>query len=285
MSAILAKILLVVLMSHALRIIGRAAGPRWGGLALGLPCTTAVALAGCGVDRGVTFSLDMADHCLLGLAGAVVLPLGFAESARRGHRLGGCVLAAALAYFGTAWMAGHLSGFLVGGRLGVASLAVLAASSLAARGPIADEDETPAVSTWRAMTLRTVVPMVCLLTILAASKLAGPIASGILGTFPGIGLTVLILTHLEGGPAAALKMARSLPSGNFGMVAFLAIYRWAVPDAGPGWGMALGYLAAVTVLATVAFVGVGRRPASRSPVLAWPKPGRCFLPGVEPLAI
>ena len=286
MSTILAKILLVVVMSHVLRLIGRTAGPRWGGLALGLPCTTAVALAGCGVDRGPAFSLAMADHCLLGLAGAVVLPLGFAGSIRRGHRLGICVLAAALTYFGMAWMAGQLSPILIGGQLAVASLAVLAATKLAAGGAIdGDEpDETRPRPTWRTVALRTGVPIACLLVILAGGAFFGPIGSGLLGTFPGVGLTLLILTHLESGPAAALRMARSLPSGNFGMVAFLGIFRWASPEAGLGWGMAFAYLAAVAMLATVALIGIGGRQTNQTPRPIWPRPGRTFRPGLEALA-
>jgi hypothetical protein len=295
MSTILAKLLLVVVMSHGLRIIGRAAGPRWGALALGLPCTTAVALAGSGQDRGVAFSIAMADHCLVGLAGAVALPLAFAGTVGRGWRLGWAAAVAASAYFASALMARHLSPFLVGGCLGVATLAVMVGASLAARVPPADDepDGRRPLSSSLTMVVRTVVPALCLLGVLAARDAVGPIASGLIGMFPGMGLTLLILTYMESGPGAAMRMARALPSGNFGMIAFLASFRFASPLAGLGWGMVIGYLAAVAVLAAVASLGVhwswtslplGRRSKVVGPSQRWPRPGRIFLPAFEPLA-
>ncbi|WP_435019708.1 hypothetical protein TA3x_001437 [Tundrisphaera sp. TA3] len=295
MSAILAKIALVVLTSHALRVIGRAAGPRWGALALGLPCTSAVALAGCGMDRGVSVSLDMADHGLVGLVGAVALPLAFVEAARRRHRLSVCVLASAVGYFFAVWLGQSLGLMVVGGRLGVASLAALAGSGLAARLPASDPDEAKGrpPSHWQALALRTVVPIACLMAILAAGEVAGPTASGIVATFPGVGLTLLILTYLENGPGTAIRLARSVPSGVFGMVAFLGSFRTASAQVGLGWGMAIGYLAALGVLAAVGLFGhrwswptfgLGGRAREQDRPPIWPRPGRTFFPGVEFLA-
>ena len=72
-----------------------------------------------------------------------------------------------------------------------------------------------------------------------------------MSTFPGVTLTVLWLTHLEAGPASALRMTRSLPFGNLGMVGFLAAFRFACPRFGLVGGTVAGYLASLTILALV----------------------------------
>ena len=111
-----------------------------------------------------------------------------------------------------------------------------------------------------------------------------------MSTFPGLTLTVLVMTHLESGAGPAIKMARALPSGNLGMVAFLAAFRFASPVLGLGWGTASGYLAALAMLVLVVSFGPIRESArcwfegwdapGAGPV-AWPRAPRRFSPYLE----
>ena len=302
MSTHLVKIVLMVAMTHGFRALGRISNPRWAGLILGLPCTTAVALVGGGSDRGVDHALAMSEASLIGLAAAVALPIAYSRAVLSRFRLPWAILAGVASYLVVALT---ISRLLPGGGeagLGIALTAVLAAVFAAGRMP-ADEDEgaEPALRrTWPISwirAVRTVVPVGCLLASLGLGESFGPEVAGLMSTFPSVTLSVLWLTHLESGPASALRMARALPSGNLGMVAFLAAFRFACPGLGLAGGTVAGYLAALAMLALVvsfdclrdrAWRGWRRlRDSCRSEHPdrpAWPRACRRFSPWVEPCA-
>src|SRR4051794_22304759 len=125
MSAHLWKIALVVMMTHGFRELNRRFGPRWGGLALGLPCSTAVALIGGGCDRGVEYAVEMAGSCQLGLAGAVALPLAYSRSIARGAGVAGSAAAAGSAYPLPAPLARHFHPSAGGAFPGISGPALL----------------------------------------------------------------------------------------------------------------------------------------------------------------
>ena len=82
---------------------------------------------------------------------------------------------------------------------------------------------------------------------------------------PAVTLTVLLLTHLESGSFSALRMARALPAGNLGMLAFLASFRVSCPVLGLLWGTILSYVATLAMLTLVFFVN---RPTEEQMVAA-----------------
>jgi hypothetical protein len=254
MSAHLGNIALMVVMSHGLRTLGRISGPRWAGLALGLPCSTAVALVGGGSDRGIDYAVLMSGTSLIGLAGAVALPLAYALSVLRGWRLHRAILLGIASYLVVALLVGRLLPGRGNASLGVALLAVVAASVVAGRMRGVDEFEGSGrrpLSATSTRVLRTLVPIGCLTASLGMGEVFGPEVAGLMSTFPGVTLTVLALTHLESGPTSAIRMARALPAGNLGMVAFLAAFRFACPSLGLAWGTCLGYVASLAILALV----------------------------------
>jgi hypothetical protein len=126
-----------------------------------------------------------------------------------------------------------------------------------------------------------------------------------MSAFPAVTLTVLVLTKLEAGTTAALRMARALPMSNLGMVAFLFVFRLGCPTMGLASGAACSYLASIVTLGTLAVLENRRGPiAPRSfrrgdagesrpigrPSFAgslrpsWPRAGRRFSPLVESFA-
>ena len=214
MSFILVKLLLVVLLTHALRWIALLIGPRWGGLALGMPCLSALALVGCEREYGLAFALIMADHCFLGVAGAVAVPVAFCQAVRWRRSFTICILGSILAYFSVASLATQLASWLPGGSALVclSSIAITSAWAHQVRLPAtARSTIAPNASETNHNWLRLVVPIVCTLGVMLASRLSGPEASGLVGMFPGLGLTFLILTARESGPTEVLRVARSLP--------------------------------------------------------------------------
>jgi len=297
MSAHLGKIALMMAMSHGFRTLGRISGPRWAALALGLPCSTAVALVGGGSDRGVDYAVMMSGTSLLGLVGAVVLPMAYALSVLQGWGMHRALLLGVASYLLVALTVSRLLPDRGEASLVVALLAVVGTNIMAGRLRGLDEVETvrrrTLSITWTRI-LRTAVPIACLSTSMALGEIFGPEMAGLMSTFPGLTLTVLALTHLESGPISAIKMARALPSGNLAMVGFLAAFRFGCPSLGLAWGTGLGYLASLAVLMIV--IGseslrawINERPErireTREPSRpAWPRAGRRFSPGLETFA-
>jgi len=248
-------------MIHGFRVLGRLAGPRWSGLALGLPSTTAIVLIFCGCEQGSGAATTMAESSLLGLVAAVALPLAYAQAVRRGWPLPAVLAAAVTAYAGVASCLGHLPQVGAVERLGIASVALLAAAHWARRIPVpavAQSRDFAPLSTWRTMVLRTAVPTVYVLFLAGVERLAGASWAGLMSTFPSMSLVVLLVTYLEAGPAQSSRIALVLPAGNTSTAAFLAAFHLACPQIGLSCGTVVGYAAALFALLVIE--GIARRP-------------------------
>ncbi|WP_435007856.1 hypothetical protein P12x_005121 [Tundrisphaera lichenicola] len=305
MSEHLWKIVLVVAMTHGFRELGRRFGPRWGALALGLPCSTAVLLVGCGSDRGVDESVQMAGSCLIGLIGASALPVAFAWSLGRGSGPWRSASMGVAAYLMMAPVAALLDPPTEFAAPAVVA-AILVAARLAARTPLKDAiTGRMEPSRGRTLALRTMVPVACLSASIALGNVLGPGGAGLMIAFPAVTLTVLVLTSMEAGSLGAIRMARALPMANLGMVAFLLVFRLACPVIGLGLGTTYAYLASLLALGlvlaardhrgTIASGPHRRRDSGRPGSLAgpnvrmgsrpdWPRAGRRFSPLVESFA-
>jgi hypothetical protein len=287
------KIALVVTMTHALREFGRRFGPRWGALALGLPCSTAVALIGCGYDLGVDESVAMAGSMLIGLVGAAALPMTFAWTIGRGW---GPSRSAATC------VASYLSMVAVAARVadpaGIATpfvvIAIVLWAGLTIRTPAGrGRPGRIGPSTTRTLALRTLAPVACLSASVALGRALGPNGAGLMNAFPAVTLTVLVITELEAGTHAALRMARALPMSNLGMVAFLFVFRLGCPTIGLASGAMCAYLASLVTLGALVVLenrrgpGAFRRFRGRDAGPSrpsWPRAGRRFSPLVESFA-
>jgi hypothetical protein len=114
-----------------------------------------------------------------------------------------------------------------------------------------DGSPIPGRSRWGILALRTAVPVISVLLVNVIRAIAGPERAGLFLTFPGMSLAVLVTTHMESGPKSACRLARALPAGNLGMVAFLTVFRYGCPRLGLAAGAALGFVTALTTLLTV----------------------------------
>lgn len=260
MTELLWKIALLAALTHGIRALGRIAGPQRGSLLLGLPSTTAVALVACGQATGISGASEMAEASLSGLIAAVALPLVFAQALALGRRLAWSVAAAVLGYLAVAWGSALMPDPGPAGRIMIATLSVLAACRCAERIAISDGERTTiGLSPSRCLLLRTAVPAACLVAITGLREVIGIHGAGLVSTFPGMTLAVLVVTYLESSPAEAGRMAKSLPSANLGMIAFIGAFRFGCPAVGLGWGTACGYVLAALTLLVVG--GLAHRPA------------------------
>ena len=107
------------------RALGRLAGPRFSGLALGLPSTTAVVLIFCGCEQGSAAATEMAESGLLGLVAALALPLAFIASVRLGWPLWGAIAASVGGYIAVAAGLGCLPAIGVLPKVCLAAVALL----------------------------------------------------------------------------------------------------------------------------------------------------------------
>jgi len=298
------KLALVVALSHAYRVVGRTVGPRWAGLITALPCSTAVALVSGGSDRGMSYAVTMADACWVGLAGASTLPLAFASATVAGWGLVGTVALAVFSYFVVMLGVGMLAGPL-GGNCPAALIVLGLATAWALRVVEPSASCLPRrrrLSPGQVFWLRTAVPALCLAGVITLGERLGPSVAGYLGAFPGVTLTGLLLTSVESGPVASVRMARALPPGNWAMVAFLATFLEAAMGLGLWGGTLLGYAAALGCLGVVARLTASPAiPRLRAclaarrqlhaeeasqpvPIPAWPRKPRRFSPLVESIA-
>ena len=251
-SELLVKCVVLIAVVHGLRAVGRRIGPRASGLILGLPSSTAIILLLCGRERGCSVASEMAEASLLGLVAAVTLPLAYAQAVGRGWRLPGSIAAAVAGYFAVALGLGCLQPGAVYKCLGISLGAIVFASYLARRIHIAID--TPARFTrsvrWSAL-VRTVIPAAYVLLVGIAGSAASPSCAGLVSTFPSMSTVLLIVTHLEEGPAEASRIAKALPLANLSTAAFLAAFRFVCPVFGLGWGTFFGYAVALLNLAAM----------------------------------
>lgn len=252
MCQLIVKCAALIAVIHGLRLIARRAGPRASGLILGLPSSTAILLVLCGREKGTAPALEMADASLLGLIAAVALPMAYAQAVRRGWGLPAALAVAVAAYVVVASSLGFVHPAGPAQRLAASFGSILAASFLVSRIGIPTETPGPASHSGRWIILvRTIIPVLYVLTVGIITGIASPRWAGLVGTFPSMSTVVLAVTHLEEGAAPASRIARALPPANLSTAAFLAAFRFAAPTLGMGWGVVLGYSAALMNLAAI----------------------------------
>jgi hypothetical protein len=277
MSGPFGQIAMLVVWTCGLRALGRWAGPRWSGLLLGLPSTTALVLLGCALERGPEDAAGTAEACLAGLAASATLPLAYARAVSAGWPLFAAVVAAVAGYAavvaGLWWLPEvGAAGCLAGAAAGVAVACRLAekpwpfegSATTAEAGTRLGPGRRPPSRGW-VLATRAGVPAVCVLVVRALRAVAGSGWAGRFLTFPGGSLTLLVATHVEAGPDAARRLAATMPTGCLGTLAFLAVFRFGGPRLGLGWTAAAGYAAALSALLAAEALA-GRREAARHPL-------------------
>jgi hypothetical protein len=242
----------LIAVIHAFRFIGRRAGPRASGLILGLPSSTAILLVLCGLENGTATAVEMADSGLLGLIAAVALPLAYARAVREGWSFP-CALGVAVAgYVLVASCLGFVHPSVSAQRLALSFGSILAASLAASRiGPPAEVARRSAPAGRWIPVLRTIIPVLYVVTVGIVTGVASPRWAGLVSTFPSMSTAVLAVTHLEEGAAPASRIARALPPANLSTAAFLATFRLGCPSLGIVGGVLCGYLAAMINLAAI----------------------------------
>jgi hypothetical protein len=254
MCGLIVKCAVLTVLIQIFRALGRCAGPRFSGLALGLPSTTAVVLIFCGCEHGSLTATEMAESSLLGLVAAVSLPLAFTGSVRLGWPLWRTIAASVGGYLAVAATLGCLPAIGALPKVFIAAAALVGAAIWVGRRQRHETAEIGVrvpLSPIRTMVLRMAAPVSYIVLLALFERLAGPGWAGLMSTFPSLSLVVLVVTYLEAGPAEASKVAQVLPCGNSSTLAFLGAFRLVCSEVGVAWATVGGYLAAVAALLLV----------------------------------
>src|SRR5262249_43179481 len=118
--------------------------------------------------------------------------------------------------------------------------------------------------------VRTTIPVLYVALAAILANATGPTLGGLVSTFPSMSVATLAVTHLEEGPAQASQIARTLPLANLSTAVFLAVFRFACPAIGLGWGTLCGFAAALANTITIEIV-TRRQRARTSLAIQYPK--------------
>ncbi len=254
------KLLITPLIVGGASLAARRWGPSIGGWIVSLPLTSGPVLFFLAVEQGPQFAADATVGTVLGLLGICGYTLGYLAGSRRG----------AMAALGIASL-----GYVAVG-VGVqpfvdAPFVVMVAVVVAAIGGVIQllpAPDGPSVvhrhPTWD-MPARIVVGTALVVGLTTIAPRLGPVASGIVATFPAYVSVLAVFEHARGGRLAGLGVLRGLLAGLVGTVAFhTVIHAMIVP-----FGAAVAFPVAIAVTSAIGALALRRVRAG----LVVPDPG------------
>jgi hypothetical protein len=247
---LLLKLFLTPVIVGGASLASRRWGPAIGGWIVSLPLTSGPVLFYLALDPGPVFAREAATGTLLGLGAIAGFALGYLVGSRWSPRT--ALALAATGFVTTGLAIQPVSGapfpLLVAG-VGMAIAAVL---SLLPPAPAAEGERShPA---WD-LPVRITVGTVFVVTLTTVAPLVGPIASGLVATFPVYAAVLAVFEHRRTGRLAALGTLRGLLTGLPGTVAFYVVLTALLPA---GVAMAFAVALAATLVMGAASLRVVR---------------------------
>ena len=241
MPILVLKLLLTPLIVGGASLAGRRWGPSIGGWIVSLPLTSGPVLFFLALEQGPQFAADATVGTVLGLLGICGYAVGYLAGSRWGAAaaLGVASLGYVAVGIGVQPIVGAPFALLV--AIVIVAI-VLVIQLLPVPGGPAALREHPA---WD-LPARIAVGTTLVVGLTAVAPSLGPVASGIVATFPAYVSVLAVFEHLRGGREAGLGTLRGLLVGLFGTVAFhVVIHTMVVPF---GIGVAFPVAIAVTSL-------------------------------------
>ena len=222
MNLLLAKLILTPLATLTAILVGRRWGDVVGGWIAGLPITSAPVAVFLTLEHGPAFAAAASAGSVAGVASQASFCMGYAAVASAGWPLG--FLAGATGYVGVAALlqvaepAPIALVVLSGLFLAAARFSIPAAR---ARFPISHSPrwEIPA-------RMALVTAIVVAVTTLATTF--GPRASGVMASFPWIGIALAVFAHRAHGAKAGVAVLRGMAIALYGFLAFFALLGFAL---------------------------------------------------------
>jgi hypothetical protein len=259
------KLLLTPLIVGGASLAARRWGPSIGGWIVSLPLTSGPVLLFLAIEQGPQFAADATVGTVLGLLGICGYTVGYLVGSRWG----------AVPALGVASLGYLAVGVGVQPIVGAPFL-VLVASVLAAIAgvirllPVPGGPSAVRVHPAWDLPARIAVGTTLVVGLTTLAPRLGPVASGVVATFPAYVSVLAVFEHVRGGRLAGLGTLRGLLVGLVGTVAFHVIIRTMVVP----FGVAIAFPTAVVVTGAIGAVVLRRVRAG----LVAPEP-ETILPG------
>lgn len=214
-------LVLKLLLTPTLLLLATLAIRRWGetigGLVVGLPLTSGPISIFLAVEHGATFARNATAGSLIATAAQAAFGLAYCRIAPRGWIPGlgaGCAafVAVAVALQGHGWTQGAL--FLV--ALGAMVVSVRWSPTAVVRGG-------RVAPPWWDLPARMALMAGLVVAVTLAAPVIGPEASGVLASFPFMGVIVTVFAHRASGVAAGQLVMRGMVTGLFGFAVFFFV--------------------------------------------------------------
>jgi hypothetical protein len=243
------KLLLTPLIVGGASLAARRWGPSIGGWIVSLPLTSGPVLFFLALEQGPQFAADATVGTVLGLLGICGYSVGYLVGSRRGAAAG--LGAASLGYLAVGIGVQPITGapFWVLVVIVVAAIAGVIQLLPMPNGP-SPAREHPA---WD-LPARILVGTTLVVGLTTLAPHLGPVASGIVATFPAYVSVLAVFEHVRGGRLAGLGTLRGLLVGLFGTVAFHVIIRTMVVP----FGIAVAFPVAIAVTGVIGALALRR---------------------------
>lgn len=253
---LLAKLVATPLLIALVYAIERRYGHAVAGLVFGFPLVSALATAFLAAEQGPAFAAATVPGMMAGITTLGVFLLAYGHAAARWASWPRALAAAFAAYLPTALLLGWLGlGFAASTALAIAVLALAVAAMPRRPGPV----EARPHGRWE-LPLRAAIGTTLVAVLTEAARDLGPVGTGLLLLFPAVTSTLASFVLERAGPAAVVRMLRSVAWGCFSFVAFFVVVGEAFGTMPTVLAFVLAGLAAVGASGVTWRLGVSRLP-------------------------
>jgi hypothetical protein len=228
MPLLVLKLVLTPVIVGGASLAVRRWGPSVGGWIVSLPLTSGPVLLFLALEQGPRFAADATVGTILGLGGICGYTIGYLAGSRRGPAAAIALASIGYVLVGVAVQPIVAAPFVLLVGLVVVAIAGVIRLLPMPGGPPGARQHAP----WD-LPVRVAVGTTLVVGLTTLAPLLGPVASGIVATFPAYVSVLAVFEHLRGGRPAALGVLRGLLVGLFGTVAFHVVIHFLVVPAGP----------------------------------------------------
>jgi len=241
---LLLKLTLVPLLIYAVTLAGRRWGPAVAGWMSAFPIVAGPILLTLTLEQGAPFAATAAEGTLMAVLAILVFTVVYAWAAARLAMWG--AMACALGAYALA-VAGLR---LLELPLALSFVTVIGALLLTPRLMPPTREATPARTAGSDLPWRMLAAALLVLAVTYGATRLGPRLAGFFAMFPVMSTVLVGFSHVQSGPAFAVKLLRGMVTGYFAFAVFCAVLATALrtQPAGLAFAMAFGCALAVQLV-------------------------------------
>lgn len=211
------KLIASPLLLLAATLAVRRWGESFGGFFVGLPLTSGPISLFLALEQGAPFARDASAGALTATAGQAAAVWVYCLLAARGGLL--AIMCSCLAFAVVAWPL-QASGWP---HLALFAMACLAIAGALRFSPQVAPDRRVTAPAWWDLPARIALMVLLVLGVTAAAPSLGPRVSGVLASFPFMGLILTVFAHHIAGAGAGQSVMRGMGAGLVGFAVFFGV--------------------------------------------------------------